>query len=454
MGLWAGTRVVAAKDLRMLCRDRTGLLLAVALPIVLITVFGFVMQFAFGGSGGAPKVALWVADEDGSEQSRTMCAELAASGMLVLRPADPQATTAEALRERVREGDATHALVLGQGFGAAIAAGGEPPMTLIRDPGSTLEDQLVKLGIMQAFMAATQGQLWPASFARQMRTMGMDAEDADRLLGVARTLQQQLGTFAASQADSGSPASGSAGPGAAEPAGGFAMTNFMDSMVSYDVEDIAPPDRDEKMTGMLAQSISGVSVMMLLFGMMGLGSALLQERDQGTLQRILASGMPRSALLWGKALSGVVFGALQLLLMLAYGSVLFGVDLFRDPITLVALVIAWSLAAIGFGLVIATWARSQKQSEGIATIAILVMAAVGGCWFPIQLAGDLGWFDVVTHATITFWGMSGFQNLFWHHASLADRAIWQPLLVLLGFAIAAMLIARTLYFRRFVARAP
>ena len=78
------------------------------------------------------------------------------------------------------------------------------------------------------------------------------------------------------------------------------------------------------------------------------------------------------------------------------------------------------------------------------------MSAAGGCWFPIQMAGSLGWFDIATHSTITYWAMSGFQSLFWRNASWADSSILVPVGVLLGFTIVAMIVARWLYFRRFV----
>ena len=63
---------VCAKDLRIFTRDRMGLMLSFALPAALVLVFGFLMSFLFssGGEGGMGKAELWVADEDGSEESR------------------------------------------------------------------------------------------------------------------------------------------------------------------------------------------------------------------------------------------------------------------------------------------------------------------------------------------------------------------------------------------------
>jgi len=436
--------VVAGKELRLFFRDRVGLALGFLLPIALVGVFGFVMQIAFGGGDGVPRVALWVADVDDTAASRTMIAELRKVAMLSVRPrADDDPVDAETARSKVLDGDVTHALILQPGFGAALESGEEPEMVLVRDPDRNMEDQLVRLGVMQAFMAATEGRLWPATFARQLRGMGMSEDGAARVRDLAEGMRGAIGGYLGSTGDGGT--------GGDPENGGFDMQSLTSGMVPLIEEDQAPPDRPKELTYMLAQSISGVSVMMLLFGMMALASTLLQEREEGTLQRLLASGMPRDALLWGKALAGILVGVLQLVILLGFGSALFRVDLFADPVSLAVMVVTWAAASVAFGLVIATWARTRKQAEGLSTLLILLMAALGGCWFPVQLAGDVHWtFDVITHATITWWAMSGFQDLFWRGASWTDPSVLTAVGVLLGFTAAALLVARTLYRRRFV----
>ena len=59
MSKWRGAWLIAAKDLKQYFRDRTGMLLGFLLPIALVTVFGYVMKFAFGGDSGVPRQVLW-----------------------------------------------------------------------------------------------------------------------------------------------------------------------------------------------------------------------------------------------------------------------------------------------------------------------------------------------------------------------------------------------------------
>jgi len=68
------------KDLRIFFRDRTALLLALVLPIVLATVFGTAMKGMAGESsgGGIKPLPLLVEDRDDSEASRSLVARLEA----------------------------------------------------------------------------------------------------------------------------------------------------------------------------------------------------------------------------------------------------------------------------------------------------------------------------------------------------------------------------------------
>ena len=123
---------------------------------------------------------------------------------------------------------------------------------------------------------------------------------------------------------------------------------------------------------------------------------------------------------------------------------------FRDPMTLLALAVTWSAAATSFGILISVWAKTTKQAEGLATLLILVMASLGGCWFPIHMA-DLPWYgELVTRSTLTYWAMEAFQGMFWHQKSLTDPVMLRAIAVQWGFVAVAAFVAVQLWRRRFV----
>src|SRR6476620_3922078 len=106
MTVWKAIWLMVGKDLRVYGRDRAALLLGFALPVVLVTVAGFIAKFAFGGAGGLPRVALWVSDEDRSPMSIRFTDALRRAELLEIKPrsGDDHGSVAE-LRRLVAEGE-------------------------------------------------------------------------------------------------------------------------------------------------------------------------------------------------------------------------------------------------------------------------------------------------------------------------------------------------------------
>ncbi len=77
---------LAPKDLRMYFRDRMGIVSSLLVPIAMVTVFGWIMAYAFGGGSGMPKVKVWIVDEDKSERSQQFEKTLRESSMLECLP--------------------------------------------------------------------------------------------------------------------------------------------------------------------------------------------------------------------------------------------------------------------------------------------------------------------------------------------------------------------------------
>lgn len=446
MSLWSAALQLLRKDLRLYLRDRTGMVLGFLLPIVLVTVFGYIMQVAFSGGSAMPKAVLWVADEDRSEASQTFVAELDKSKTVTVRTktTDDGGVDTAAMRRMIADGEADHLLVIDKGFGAALTKVERPQLELVRDPGREMEDYAVRLGLMQAFLAVTEGKLWPVTMADSMRKLGMSDAFAERLIGLGRGMHQLIQSFA----DGSDKAARD--PTAAKTGGDFDMRDFFAGMVPLHTTDVTPPTRPKQLSYQVAQSVAGMTVMMLMFGLMACSTTLLQEREGGTLRRMLVTRIPRQSILLGKFLFCMCVGLLQMVVLFTYGNALFAVECFRDPITLLILTLSWAACATTFGILVAVWARTPKQAEGMSTLLILLMAALGGCWFPIQIA-TLPWYgDMITRSTLTYWAMTGFQGMFWRQLSWTHPHMLLCIGVLWAFALVGGGLALWLFRRRYL----
>ena len=206
--------------------------------------------------------------------------------------------------------------------------------------------------------------------------------------------------------------------------------------VSIDTVDVMRQGNRESLISFYA---AGIGVMFLLFSITGASGSLLDEVDSGTLDRVLSTRVGMSGLLAGKWMFLTLMGAAQLTLMFLWGRIAFGLDLFHHVPGFVVMTAFTAAAAAGFGLVLATAARTRAQLSGMSTIIILIMSSMGGSMFPRFLMSET--MQKIGLVTFNAWALDGYLKVFWRNAPLV--ALWPQLLVLAGLTLAFLAIART-----------
>jgi hypothetical protein len=193
------------------------------------------------------------------------------------------------------------------------------------------------------------------------------------------------------------------------------------------------------------QNVPGFSITFLLLGMLlGISLALLDERDWGTFARLRATPTPLAAVLGAKLTARFVVGVVQMALLFAVGRLFFGVSLGPEPWALALPTVGIVAAGAAFGLVVAGIAQSREAVLPLGSIAILTMAAAGGCWWPIDL--EPGWMQSVARAFPTFWAMDAFNDLMIRRQTAS--AVTTATLVLLAYAAAYLVLGLMLFRRR------
>ncbi|MEI8254111.1 MAG: ABC transporter permease [Deltaproteobacteria bacterium] len=148
-----------------------------------------------------------------------------------------------------------------------------------------------------------------------------------------------------------------------------------------------PPQRWEFLpgTGTLSDfnvGIPGLLVFGVLFLTITTATLLVREVVNGTLRRLQLSRMRARDLLLGITLAQLVVACVQVPLTLGVASALGFHG--RGSILLVALIAMLSaLGAVGAGLVVACFARTDGEATNLATGALLPMAFLSGAVFPL-----------------------------------------------------------------------
>lgn len=415
-------RLLALKDLRLFFRDRTAVLLTFLLPLVLGTVFGSAMRGMGGDDGGgkAPRVELAVEDRDGSAASRELVEALSGASGLDVEVVDDA-------RRLVANGKKPCGIVIPAGYGAGVAEGRVPDLALLRDPSQTISQQVVLFQLAPVLAQRQFETLGAGTMARVLDLVEFPAagrgaaedvlrESYARIEAVVRELEGS-GALEAGGADAERGTEDDAEGDAAADDAEFDPLHAMPRLLGLVSEDVAGRDsRGISRRAGASHAFAAMAVMMLLFSVVGAGGTLLQERTEGTLTRLQLTPAAGDAVLLGKLASVAVLALAQLVLLFGYGAVAFGVPVLDRPVALAVVSLAWVVLAVGIGLAFAVLCRSQKQLEGLSTIVILVMSAVGGAWFPREVTPE--WFRSVGAVTPVAWAMDAYHGVLWYGKGL------------------------------------
>jgi ABC-type multidrug transport system permease subunit len=179
----------------------------------------------------------------------------------------------------------------------------------------------------------------------------------------------------------------------------------------------------------LTHSVSGTSIMMLLFSVAAIGASLLDEKQEGILKKLLCSPIHPNQILIGKMVYANIISISQLLILFIYAWLVFGLDIMHHIPSLVLMIIAIAYACSGFGVFLASFAKSRQQVQGYSTIIIMIMSAIGGSMIPVPVMPEF--MQKIAVISVNYWGIQGFYDIFWRIVPLTDLTFLSRVLVLL-----------------------
>jgi ABC-2 type transport system permease protein len=404
-------------------RDRGALLLSFILPVVFFSIFAVI----FGGRHDTtPKVNVLVVDEDHSRISQRLVRGLEREGSLVVqtRPAPVKGAeqpeyTARTAEAAVKAGTAPVALIIPHGFGEnpisfGPAGANRPTIQLLEDSSDIVAPQVI-VGLLQKVAMTSMPDLMAEQGTRYLDQFagGLTREQQDRLDESLRYLRERQQSGAAA------PDSGDGG------------------VIAVTARAVVGQNKNNPMVSFYAAAIG---VMFLLFTASGAAGALLDEVENGTLDRVLSSRVTMTTLLLGKLTFNSLLAFSQLVVMFLWGWAVFKLDFWSHIPGFVVMGVCTAFAVATFGLVLASVCRTRAQLGALSTLVILVMSSIGGSMFPrflmpeaMQKAGLL---------TINAWAIDGFTKVFWRDEPVFH--LWPQVLVLVGIAIVLFAIARRL----------
>jgi len=183
--------------------------------------------------------------------------------------------------------------------------------------------------------------------------------------------------------------------------------------------------------------IPGYLVMFVFFGAALGAETIVRERQNHTLERLLGSSVRREAILGGIFTGTAAKGLVQILLFWVVGLLAFNLDMGNSPAAVIILSILMVIASAAFAIMLATLVKTQRSAGSIAVLASLVLAPLGGCWWPLFILPK--WMQALAKITPHGWATTGFNKLMLFGADFG--AVVPEMLALVGFAVVFSIIA-------------
>jgi ABC-2 type transport system permease protein len=181
----------------------------------------------------------------------------------------------------------------------------------------------------------------------------------------------------------------------------------------------------------------------MFFIVMSLAGNMIKEREDGSFTRLCFMPFPMHLYLLAKVLTYLVVGLMQFLLMIFMG--VYILPLFDFPalniggkyfsLLLTGFII--SLAAIGYALLVGTFAKTYQQSSTFGSISVVIFAAIGGIWVPVIAMPHF--MQSLSAVSPLNWSIEAFNNILVRDLSFASCI--KEYMLLTGFFILCIAIS-------------
>ena len=396
---------IIRKELLSFIKDRRAMVLSFIVPIALISVFAL----AFGGVGkgsSVSKIPLLVVDEDHSPLTKEIIAGIDSVKMLEIMH-----TTNDIALNLIKTGKRSAALVFHKGFEDSANSLKALPWELEYDKAQEQE-----MGMLQQYLSQSLYGKVGKMMTEKMVMKSIQSEFGNADTATFASIMKQVKSSIKTTHRN--------------------MKKMQNNKMALKMTSVVKQAQDS--VGMI-QAVAGTAVMMLLFGLVAMGGRILDEKENGTLKRLLNSPLRTNEILTGKMCASVIVAMVQLAVMLVFAAFVFGLHIWNHLPQVFIIVTATAIACAGFGVFLASLVRSRDQLQGMSTLVVLVMSAIGGSMIPTFVMPQ--WMQNISPISVNYWSIQGFYDVFWRQLPVSSGVFLTKVAILLGIGIVLTLLS-------------
>jgi len=179
-----------------------------------------------------------------------------------------------------------------------------------------------------------------------------------------------------------------------------------------------------------SNSSAGQMITWVFVPLFGISATFAYERATGTLRRLFTTPTRKATYLLGTLLCEVFWALVQMLVLVLFGTLVMKLNWGHSPAALAVMLVSSALAASAIGVALGAFVKTVSQASGLSVMLGMVMALLGGCWYPLEL------FPAVVQQAVkvlpTRWAMEGLLDIVLRGRGVS--AVLPEAAVLLGFA--------------------
>jgi ABC-type multidrug transport system permease subunit len=348
---------VIRRDVLTALRERWGLLLWIAIPLV---IGGMLSQVVSGPGGPAPVAELLLVDQDQSLVSELLGGAFGQGQLAELVNVTPS-NDPVAARERMDAGEASALLIIPAGFGEAVLLDEPVVLTLVTNPS-----QRILPGIIQEVLEIlVQGEFYlhrvfgPEISSLSSAILGSNEPDDLAVADLAVSINQAVDSVA---------------------------DYLMPPLIGLAVEtpEVEPTDTGPSYMILL---FPGIVLMALMFAAQSLSNDFWRERQQGTLRRLATTPRSLSQLTVGKAAAVAVLLSGVGGVVLTLGFLVLDLPWWRWPLAVIWQALG-GVSLFAMMSVVALLAPSQRAASILTSLLLFPLLMIGGSFFPLEAMPD------------------------------------------------------------------
>jgi ABC-2 type transport system permease protein len=420
---------LAAKDLRLLLRDRVGFFFTFFFPLIIGIFFGFVFSGPKSGEASS-EIRILLADLDDTEQSRDLAARLDAHNLIAIEPIESEVEAKAA----VLAGKRAAAIIVPPGFGAKsgnLFVGQSPTIELAVDPSRSAEGAMLNGVLMEVAFTSMQSDFQDPD---RMRERAEQARAAMQSAQIPPPLRAAFETLLNSSVGLAEQIDMQNDPAVQPPGTNDADAQTDDGAAAWSPITVEKVELRRRRTNRPQNAFEVTFPQAMIWGILGscygFAMSLVTERTKGTLTRLRIAPVSTATLLFSKALACFFTMLVVMVMLLVIGELFFGVSP-QSPLLLAVAILSAAVCFCGMMMLLAVLARTEAAAGGFGWAILLIMAMLGGGMIPLFVMP--GWMQRVSGVSPVNWAIRAMEGAIWR--DFTAQQMLAPCAMLLAFGL-------------------